>query len=122
MSTAEVHVICDPEALQVSHSLKTHRNEVARVLNLIELEVYLSHKGILEEGEGDRVTDLPHEQGADLILKRVEERGDEGYKDFLWCLEQDPDWHIGHAYAAALLRGDTFTEEAQKEIEHSMCL
>ena len=92
-------------------------------INFVELELYLTSKGFLEDGEGDHIiTDLSQEEGLELILARVKERGDEGFKDFLWCLEQDNDWHIGHVYAAALLRGDTFTEETQKKIEHSIKL
>ena len=120
---AEANVVCDPKALRVSHGLKTHRSEIISVINIVELELYLTDKGILEDGEGDYIlTDLSQEEGVELILGRVKERGDEGFKDFLWCLEQDSDWHIGHVYAAALLRGDTFTEETQREIEHSMRL
>ena len=117
------NVVCDPEALQISHGLKTHRREITSAINFVELEIYLASKGFLEDGEGDYfVTDLSQEEGVELILARVKERGDEGFKDFLWCLEQDGDWHIGHVYVAALLRGDTFTEETQREIEHSIKL
>ena len=121
---AQVHpnVVCDPKALQISHSLKVHRSKIASVINFVELEVYLNDKGFLDDGEGDRViTDLSQE-GVELVLARVKERGDEGFKDFLWCLEQDSDWHIGHVYAIALLRGDTFTDETQRKIECSMKL
>jgi tetratricopeptide (TPR) repeat protein len=117
------NVVCDPEALQISHGLKTHRREITSAINFVELEIYLASKGFLEDGEGDYfVTDLSQEEGVELILARVKERGDEGFKDFLWCLEQDNDWHIGHVYVAALLRGDAFTEETQREIEHSIKL
>ena len=119
----EVHVICDPTALRVSCGLKAHFDEVVGSLNLVELEMYLTDKGILEEGEGDHVvTELPPKDGAEFVLNRVKERGDEGYKDFLWCLEQEDDWHIGHDYIAARLRGKEFTEEAQREIEKSIRL
>ena len=117
------NVVCDPEAVQISHSLKAHRNEITSAINFVELEIYLTSKGFLEDGEGDYIiTDLSQEEGVELVLARVKERGDEGFKDFLWCLEQDNDWHIGHVYVAALLRGDTFTEETQREIEHSIKL
>ena len=117
------NVVCDPKALQISHSLKVHRSKIASVINFVELEVYLNHKGFLDDGEGDHITtDLSQEDGVELVLARVKQRGDEGFKDFLWCLEQDSDWHIGHVYAIALLRGDTFTDETQREIEHSMKL
>ena len=118
----EVHVVCDPTSVRVSCGLKTHHDEVVGSLNLEELEIYLTDKGILEEGEGDYVTELPPGEGAEFVLNRVRERGDEGYKDFLWCLEQEDDWHIGHDYIAARLRGDEFTQETQREMEESMRL
>lgn len=124
-SEPEVHVICDPTALRlrVSCGLRAHYDEVVGSLNLVELEIYLTYKGILEVGEGDYVvTELPPKEGAEFVLNRVKERGDEGYKDFLWCLEQKNDWHIGHDYIAARLRGDEFTEETQREMMESIKL
>ena len=117
------NVVCDPKALQISHSLKVHRSKITSVINFVELEVYLNHEGFLDDGEGDHITtNLSQVEGAELVLARVKEHGDEGFKDFLWCLEQDSDWHIGHIYAIALLKGDTFTDETQREIECSMKL
>ena len=120
----EVHVVCDPEALNISGYLKEHRDEIAKVLNPLELVIYLEYRGILEEGEADVITDpdLPHDVGAEHVLTAVREHGNEGLKDFLWCLEQEEDWHIGHGYAAALLRGRTFTDETKREMEESMRL
>ena len=109
-------------SLYISRGLKAHRDDVTKSLNLVELEIYLTDKGILEEGEGDYVIDLPHEEGAEFVLNRVKERGDEGCKDFIWCLEQDGGWHIGHEYIVALLRGVEFTEETTRKIEESMRL
>ena len=118
----EANVVCDPQALRISHALKHRRNEIVKCVNLVELEDYLTDKGFLEDGESDYVINLPQEEGVELVLDRVKKCGNDGFKDFLWCLERDKDWQIGHDYVAALLRGDQFTDETQKEIEESLRL
>ena len=113
--------ICDQEALLLSRNLREHHDEIVKALNFMALEEKLIEKGLLAHGESDDLVSRTQADGADLVFSRVKEVGSEGYKDLLWCLEQtDDDWHIGHAYAAALLRGDTFTDESKRKIDHSI--
>ena len=84
------------------------------------LEVNLIDESLLVHGESDDLVNMSQKEAADLVFSRVKELGSEGYKVFLRCLEQNEDWHIGHVYAAALLRGDTFTEETKRKMNHSI--
>ena len=119
----EQHVVCDPKALQVSCSLRVNYDEISKLINLVELEIYLTEKDILEDEEIDYViNELDQERAFEYVLRRVKERGNDGYKDFLWCLEQTSERNIGHGYLSALLRGDEFTDETQKKIKESLKL
>ena len=119
-TTSLQNAVSDQEALLISRNLREHHDEIVKVLNLMALEVNLVDEGLLVHGESDDLVDRCPKEGADLVLSRVKELGSEGYRVFLRCLENNEDWHIGHAYAAALLRGDTFTEETKRKINLSI--
>ena len=113
------HIVGDQEALLISRNLKEHHDEIVKILNLMELDVNLIDEGLIVHGESDELVGRSPKESADLVFSRVKELGSEGYHVLLRCLEQNEDWHIGHKYAAALLRGDTFTEETKRKIDHS---
>ena len=114
------HIVGDQEALLISRNLREHHDEIVQVLNLMALDADLIDEGLIVHGESDELVGRSPKESADLVFSRVKELGSEGYNVLLRCLEQNEDWHIGHKYAAALLRGDAFTEETKRKINHSV--
>ena len=110
--------------LQISNILsdKEYRQDIARAINPAEILNLLEEKGLMEESERETLLKLAPQKGAEIILDKVEERGGDALTDFLWCLEQTSDDHLGHKYALEVLTNKEYDLETLAEIVTSIAL
>ena len=70
-----------PDYLRPCKSLVLSKpnDEISKLINLIELEIYLTEKDILEDEEIDYViNELDQERAVEHVLSRVREQGNDG--------------------------------------------
>lgn len=77
-----------------------HRRDIIACINPTELDEFLKLKGL---GLVDLQSQNSRQKNAELLLRSVQERGREAFTDFLWCLEQTSDSHLGHKYVIEVL-------------------
>lgn len=96
-----------------------NRLEIIRCLNPKELFQHLCDEGLLdpEEEEGGFIFDdsIPTRDKNERLLALLETKGPSAYLQFLNCLDEETN-HMGHAYLACLLRGQSFGGEQEIQI------
>ena len=100
---------------------KDYRNEISASINTADIDQQLRDKGLIGESINCyRPRTL--QENAEIVLRNVEERGEEALADLLWCLEQTSDGHIGHRYAMDVLTNKMYDLETLADITTSCVL
>ncbi len=106
----------------VAQRLHRHRDKIAECLNPLELWTHLVKMRLLRPEDCRVFNDETRAQESiSLIFDAVESKGEEACLDFLRCLEGERE-HLGHEFAASLLRGEelapaTDVEESKRLFE-----
>ena len=114
-----------PNDTQIAYILADggYRRDISAAINPRELSELLRQKGlgviVMDECESNQL--LPNEY-AECILKRVQEQGGTALTDFLWCLEQTSESHLGHKYATDILKRTDYNLETLSAIMTSTVL
>ena len=85
-----------------------HRRDIIACINLTELDEFLKLKGL---GMVEQSKSNTRQESAELLIRNVQERGREAFTDFLWCLEQTSDSHLGHKYVVEALNNTKYDLE-----------
>ena len=96
-----------------------YRCAITASINPQELVGFLKEKGLLEES---LMSNRLRKDNAEHLLRSVEKKGGNALEDFVWCLEQTSDSHLGHKYVVDLLRNGMHDLETLGEIGTSVVL
>ena len=110
-----------PLSVQIADVLSDgdYRRDIIACINPTELDEFLKLKGLglTQPSKSDS-----RQKNAELLLKNVIERGPEALTDFLWCLEQTSDSHLGHKYVVEVLKNRQYDLENLIDITTSAAL
>ena len=96
--------------------------DIAAAINPVELSDLLRVKGLITESESNQYRNCLPIEYAEYVLKRVLEQGGTALSDFIWCLEQSGESHLGHKYAMEVLHHTSYDVETLSAIMTSTVL
>ena len=99
-----------------------YRRDIAAAISPVELSGLLREKGLITESESNQYRNCLPIEYAEYVLKRVLEQGETALSDFIWCLKQSGESHLGHKYAIEVLHHTSYDVETLSAIMTSTVL
>ncbi len=98
---------------ELGSRLRNHQTAITQYLTPSHPTLY---KLLSKYKLADLFTQRPDRyQNAKDLIEEISMRTD--YHEFLACLEEDHDTHLGHKYIASILKGESFKDEEKKHKE-----